>query len=126
VDYYAVKSLHVSAVVLSYALFFLRGVWMLQGSPRLGARWVRTVPHVVDSVLLAAAVVLVLMLREYPFGTGWLTAKTIWLVVYIGLGTVALRRGRSKRVRLRAWIAAQAVFVYIVSVALTKNPFVLF
>jgi uncharacterized membrane protein SirB2 len=126
VDYYAVKSLHVSAVVLSYALFFLRGVWMLQGSPRLGARWVRTVPHVVDSVLLAAAVVLVLMLREYPFGTGWLTAKTIGLVVYIGLGTVALRRGRSKRVRLRAWIAAQAVFVYIVSVALTKNPFVLF
>jgi uncharacterized membrane protein SirB2 len=84
------------------------------------------VPHVVDSVLLAAAVVLVLMLREYPFGTGWLTAKTIGLVVYIGLGTVALRRGRSKRVRLRAWIAAQAVFVYIVSVALTKNPFVLF
>jgi uncharacterized membrane protein SirB2 len=126
VDYYAVKSLHVSAVVLSYALFFLRGVWMLQGSPRLGARWVRTVPHVVDTVLLAAAVVLVFMLRQYPFGTGWLTAKVIGLVVYIGLGTVALRRGRSQRVRLRAWIAAQAVFVYIVSVALTKNPLVLF
>jgi uncharacterized membrane protein SirB2 len=126
VDHYAVKSLHVSAVVLSYALFFLRGVWMLQGSPRLGARWVRTVPHVVDTVLLAAAVVLVFMLRQYPFGTGWLTAKVIGLVVYIGLGTVALRRGRSQRVRLRAWIAAQAVFVYIVSVALTKNPFVLF
>ena len=125
-DYYAVKSLHVSAVVLSYALFFVRGVWMLQGSPRLGARWVRTVPHVVDTVLLAAAVVLVFVLRQYPLGTGWLTAKAIGLVVYIGLGTVALRRGRSKRVRVRAWIAAQAVFAYIVSVAATKNPSVLF
>jgi uncharacterized membrane protein SirB2 len=126
VDYYAFKSLHISAVVLSYTLFFVRGVWMLRGSPRLAARWVKIVPHVVDTVLLAAAVVLVLMLRQYPLGADWLTAKVVGLVVYIGLGSVALKRGKSKRVRRRAWFAAQVVFLYIVSVALTKNPLVIF
>ena len=125
-DYYTFKLLHVLAVALSYALFFVRGVWMLRESPQLGTRWVKIVPHVVDTVLLAAGVVLVYMLRQYPFGSGWLTAKVIGLVVYIGLGMVALKHGRSKRVRLRAWIAAQAVFLYIVSVALTKNPLVIF
>jgi hypothetical protein len=35
---------------------------------------------------------------------------------------VALKRGRSKRTRIAAWIAAQAVFLYIVTVAVTRNP----
>ena len=125
-DYYAVKTLHVTAVVLSCALFFVRGVWMLQDSAQREARWVAIVPHVVDTVLLTAAVVLAYMLAQYPFGADWLTAKVIGLVIYVGLGTVALKRGRSKQLRLRAWIGAQAVFLYIVAVALTKNPFVIF
>jgi uncharacterized membrane protein SirB2 len=62
------------------------------------------------------------MSRQYPFVSAWLTAKVLALVLYIGLGTIALKRGRSKRTRVAAWIAAQLVLLYIVSVAFTRDP----
>jgi uncharacterized membrane protein SirB2 len=95
---------------------------MIRGSPRLASRWVRIVPHVVDTLLLASAVALAVLLRQNPLVQPWLAAKLIALGAYIGLGTVALKRGRTPRIRIVAWIAAQAVFVYIVCVALTRNP----
>ena len=64
---------------------------------------------------------LAIVLRQYPFVDGWLTAKVVALVVYIVLGTIALKRGRSRGTRIVAWIAAQAVFLYIVGVALTRD-----
>ena len=124
-DYLALKSIHVASVVASFSLFFVRGVWMLRDSPLLRARWVRIAPHIIDTVLLASAIALAYMLRQYPFGSGWLTAKVLGLVVYIVLGTVALKRGQTRRIRAGAWLAALAVFLYIVSVARTKNPLVL-
>jgi uncharacterized membrane protein SirB2 len=95
---------------------------MIAESPRLAARWTRVVPHVVDTVLLASAVALAWRLQQAPFVDGWLTAKVIGVVVYIALGVVALRRGRTKAQRVGAWLAAQAVFWYIVAVALTRQP----
>ena len=121
-DYLALKAIHVSSVVTSYTLFFVRGVWMMQSPHRLTRRWVRIVPHVVDTALLASAIAMAVTIRQYPFVVGWLTAKVIGLVVYIGLGTIALKRGKSRRVRVIAWVAAQVVFAYIVAVALTRNP----
>jgi len=116
------KYVHVSSVLLSIAGFIVRGVWMMQGSPRLNARWVRIVPHVVDTVLLVSAVWLAFAIHQYPFVHGWLTAKVVGLVVYIALGMIALRRGRTRGVRIGAFVAALAVFAYIVAVAVTHNP----
>lgn len=116
------KMIHVAAVATSYALFVLRGVWMMRGSSLLQARWVRIVPHVVDTVLLASAVALSILLAQYPFTSGWLTAKVLALVLYIVLGTIALKRGRTKRARVAAWLTAQLVFLYIVAVASTRDP----
>jgi uncharacterized membrane protein SirB2 len=121
-DYTILKSVHIGTVVASYALFVLRGVWMMRQSARLYEGWVRIVPHVVDTVLLASAIALAVMLRQSPLASGWLMAKVIALVVYIVLGTIALKRGRSRAIRITAWIAAQAVFLYIVCVAVTRNP----
>jgi uncharacterized membrane protein SirB2 len=120
-DYLALKITHVSCAGISYALFVVRGIWMMRGAQVLHRRWVRIVPHVVDTVLLASAVALVVMSRQYPLVNGWLTAKLAALLVYIGLGMVALRHGRTRRVRVTAWLAAQGVFFYIVAVALTRN-----
>ncbi|MEI2743302.1 MAG: SirB2 family protein [Candidatus Competibacter sp.] len=120
--YVALKHLHLTAVVLSFTLFVLRGVWMLIDSPRLRRPWVRVVPHVIDTVLLASALGLVAILHQYPLVHGWLTAKVAALIVYIVLGSIALKRGSSKPVRAAAWIAALAVFGYIVSVALSRSP----
>jgi uncharacterized membrane protein SirB2 len=95
---------------------------MLIDSPWLQQRWVRITPHVIDTVLLASAIGLALILEQYPFVHGWLTAKVLGLIAYIILGSIALKRGRTKPIRAAAWVAALAVFGYIVSVALTRHP----
>ncbi len=120
--YTTVKHLHLTTVILSFSLFFLRGLWMLTDSPRLQRTWVKIVPHAIDTVLLASAITLTIMIHQYPIVNGWLTAKVLALLVYIGLGTVALKRGGTKRVRILAWLGALLVFGYIVAVALRHNP----
>lgn len=119
--YLAIKHLHMACAALTGALFLLRGAWMLADSPQLQRRWVRIVPHVIDTVLLASALVMVVWSRQYPFAQDWLTAKLFALIVYIGLGTVALKRGNTKRVRAAAFIGALLVFAYIVKVAVTRQ-----
>lgn len=121
-DYVALKQLHVACAALSYIGFFARGIWMIRGSAALERRWVRIVPHVNDTVLLASAIALAAMSRQYPFVQGWLTAKVVALVLYIGLGMLALKPGRARPQRIAAWLAAQVVFIYIVWVAITRNP----
>ena len=120
--YFLVKYVHVGSVVLSLAGFVARGGLMLAGSPLLQARFVRVAPHVVDTVLLASAAWLAWVLHQYPFVHGWLTAKVLGLIAYIVLGAVALRRGRSKAIRIGAFAGAVLAAAYIVAVALTKNP----
>ncbi|MBK9114136.1 MAG: SirB2 family protein [Betaproteobacteria bacterium] len=120
--YAALKNLHVACVAASLALFVLRGAWMLRAPDRLRVRWVRVVPHVVDTLLLASAIALAVLLRLDPLAHGWLAAKIAGLFAYIALGTVALKRGRTRDGRIAAFAAALAVYAYIVSVAITKSP----
>jgi len=117
-----IKSIHVTSVALSYSLFFLRGVWMLRDSRSLQQRWVKFAPHTVDSVLLASAIALAWQLGISPLEAPWLAAKIVALLAYIVIGSVALKRGKTRRIRIIAWLTAQAVFIYIVSVAVTHNP----
>ena len=121
-DYSTVKTIHQSAVALSFAGFFARGLGALGGAAWVRARPAKTLPHVVDSVLLLSALWLAWTLRLNPAGAPWLLAKIVGLVAYIGLGMVALKDGRPRALRATAWLAALLVFGYIVSVALTKSP----
>jgi uncharacterized membrane protein SirB2 len=117
VGYETLRAAHVAAVVISIGLFALRGAWMLADSPLLTTRVVRILPHVVDTVLLAAGVGLAVLSHQYPFVQPWLTAKIVGLVLYIVLGTIALKRGRSRGVRILALAAALAVVAWIVATA---------
>lgn len=119
--YQAIKHIHVTCVILSLAGFALRGVWMLVDSRLLTHRLTRVLPHVVDTVLLGSAITLAVMIEQYPLQAPWVTAKVIGLIVYILLGAVALKRGRTRAVRGAAFVAALLVFSWIVSVALSKN-----
>ena len=119
--YQAIKHIHVTCVILSLAGFALRGVWMLVDSRLLTHRLTRVLPHVVDTVLLGSAITLAVMIEQYPLQAPWVTAKVIGLIVYILLGAVALKRGRTRAVRATAFVAALLVFSWIVSVALSKN-----
>ena len=125
-NYPAIKNIHITFAAVSGAFFLLRGLWMLLDSPMLQQRWVKIVPHVVDTLLLTSALVLVLWSGQYPFVQTWLTAKVLALVAYIVLGTIALKRGKSKGVRSFALVAALATFPYIVAVAQTRQAGVVF
>lgn len=121
-DYPAVKLIHQGAVTLSIAGFLARGAGSLSGAAWVRSRCARTLPHLVDTVLLASAIALAWTLRLNPLETPWLAAKIVGLLVYIGLGMVALKPTRPRAVRAAAWLAALACFAQIVATALTKSP----
>ena len=116
-----VKSIHIICAVLSFTGFFIRGIWMLMDSQRLNQRMVKIAPHIIDTVLLLSAIIMVVQWRLLPSEQPWLTAKILALVVYIGAGMVALRFGRTKPIRLTAWLFGLITFSYIASVAITKS-----
>lgn len=121
-DYGTLKMVHESAVAVSFTGFFARGVGTLRNAGWVRHRAARTLPHLVDTVLIVSAVWLAFILRLTPANSPWIAAKIAGLVVYIALGMVALRFGRTKAARATAWIAAMLTFGYIVSVAIVKDP----
>jgi uncharacterized membrane protein SirB2 len=120
--YVAIKHLHVACVIVSIAGFILRSLLILAGSPILRQKWLRWAPHVNDTLLLTAAIALSVSSAQYPFVEPWLTAKIFGLIAYIILGSLALKAGRSRGIRLAAWLGALATFAYVASVALSKSP----
>lgn len=121
-SYTLLKSIHMTAAAISYALFVLRGIWRFSGSPIAARRWTKVVPHLNDTVLLVAAIAMVWQLPSLAGWHAFLTAKLVGLAGYILLGMAAFRWAKGLRARVTAWLAAQAAFVYIVGVALTKSP----
>jgi uncharacterized membrane protein SirB2 len=120
--YHALRAIHIGCAALTIALFFARGLLMISGSPLLQQRATRIVPVVIDTVLLASAIALTMAIRQYPFTTPWLTAKVVLLAVYIVLGSIALRRGRTRAIRISAFVAALATVAFLVTVALSHQP----
>jgi len=121
-----IKWLHMACALLSGGGFFIRGILMMRESAWLQVRMVKIAPHVVDTVLLLSAIALASQWGWAALQLPWLLAKIMALLVYIGLGVVALRAGRSKRGRVLAWLAALLVFAYMITVAVSKNPLVFF
>lgn len=95
---------------------------MLHDSPLVQSRQVKLARDIVDSTLLLSAILLAWQLGYSPLEHAWLATKIIALAVYIVIGSVALKRGKSKRIRLIAWLVAQLIFIYIVSVAMMHDP----
>jgi uncharacterized membrane protein SirB2 len=120
-SYVVAKHIHITCVALTGSLFLLRGICAWRQSAILKARWLRTLPHLVDTLLLASAVTMAILSRQYPFVQDWLTAKVLALVVYIALGSIALKPGRGSVVRVAAFFGAIATLAYIVGVAVTKR-----
>lgn len=125
-DYATIKLIHQTAVTLSVSGFFVRGAASLLGASWVRGRMARTVPHLVDSLLLLSGLMLAWTLRLTPDRAPWLLAKLAGLVVYVGLGVVALRPGRPRGIRAAAWIGALAVVGWMVSVAIIKHPLGIF
>ncbi|MDZ7753081.1 MAG: SirB2 family protein [Gammaproteobacteria bacterium] len=120
--YLLLKQLHVALVLLSLGGFVLRGWWMLRESALLRRRLTRVLPHGVDTLLLASGVGLALWAHLNPLHQPWLMAKLVALLVYILLGTLALKRGRTRTIRIVALVAALGVYGYMLAVAIHHDP----
>lgn len=112
-----IKSLHMFCAALSISGFFVRGLWMLADSAYLQRRWVKILPHMIDSVLLFSGVSLAVLLQQNLLEQQWLQVKLLLLLIYIVLGSIALKRGRNKIQKTVTWLAALLVALTIVLIA---------
>ena len=118
IEFYSqIKWLHIIAVICSGSLFFVRGLMLLNNMKVAMAAPVRYLSYSIDTVLLTAALMLATMLPSAVFANGWLLEKIILLVVYIVLGSLALKRSRHAKNRLWFFIAAISVYAFMFSVA---------
>lgn len=123
--YFAIKHIHLTAIALSVILLLIRFYWSVTHSQMLNKKWVRIVPHVIDTVLLASALTLCVIIAQYPFVHGWVTEKVIGVVLYIFLGLVALKKAKTIPIKSLAMVGAIAVLAVIGKLAITKQAFIL-
>ncbi len=120
--YPQIRLVHIACIVLSGTVFFLRGTCALAG-----ARWpmwlrVRFASYSIDTALLTAALMLVVTLPSAVFANGWLAAKLALLVVYIVLGSFALKRAITRLRRALCFVAATSVYLWIAAIARAHDP----
>jgi uncharacterized membrane protein SirB2 len=120
--YPEIRWVHIAAVLTSGSLFALRGIAMLAGARWYMAAPLRYLSYTIDTVLLTAAFMLATILHQYPFVHAWLTVKVLLLIVYVVLGSYALKRGATRLVRAWAFLAALLVYGYILGVARAHDP----
>ncbi len=122
-SYLILKHLHMTTVALSGLFFAVRGVWLLQNSPQLAAKWVKISPHIIDTILLLSAIGLLVVGHQFPV---WVHVKITLLVVYIALGVMAFKKAKTPSQRAGFLSAGILVYLFIISVAITKSPLGIF
>lgn len=122
VDYYPLlKASHIGLALLSEGLFAGRGLGVLMGASLPMAPVMRS-SMVIDSALLAAALLPLAALQFQPLAAPWLQVKLALLVGYIVFGTLALRRARTPTGRALAFVAALTCYTLIIAVARSHDP----
>lgn len=120
--YPQIKQFHVFVALLSGGLFALRGACVLGGAAWPMHAPVRWLSYAIDTALLTAALMLLTILPGAMFANGWLVAKLSLLVVYVVLGSFALKRARGPRARLFFYFAALAAFACVYATARSHQP----
>ncbi|MCS6947609.1 MAG: SirB2 family protein [Steroidobacteraceae bacterium] len=121
--YPLLRQLHIVCAIVNGALFATRGLLALRGRQRLADHAaVRYFSYANDSVLLGAALLLLATLSLAPLQTAWLALKLALVVIYIVLGSLSLRRARTRAGRQRCFIAAVLLYVAIFGIARAHDP----
>jgi len=119
--YEILKHTHLTALSLSFVLFFVRGYLMMRESNAAKHKLFLIAPHVVNLILIVSGISLAVLLHINPANQPWLATKLVALVVYIALGILTFKHPKLQ-VRKILWLLALVVFAFIVSVAESKNP----
>lgn len=116
------KYIHIVSVAVSFALFFVRGLWIIRSYPHIEERWTRILPHVVDTVLLISAVWMLMSLPGKGWPGDWLTLKLLLIVLYVALAQYVFRAARGTVIRILLWAVALLAFLFVTTVAVLKDP----
>lgn len=115
--YTLLRVVHLAAVALSGCLFMGRGAAMLLGLQNMMHPALRYLSYAIDTVLLGSAIALAATLALNPLQTPWLALKIGLVMLYIVLGSLALKRARTRQGKLLAYGGALICFVMIAHVA---------
>lgn len=121
--YEVVKHLHLSAMLLSVLLFLFRFVLTLKGATYLSKKWLKILPHIVDTVWLVSAIVLCVMLQQYPLTEGWVTEKLLAFIMYMLMVTISLKLAKTNLMRFVGLVGALSWLAYAGKVAVTKHAY---
>lgn len=121
-----IKTLHIATVYVTLLLFIGRGFRIYILNKPLVSRWLKILPHINDTILLITGILLAIRVQQYPFVHQWLTVKIICLIAYIILGMMAMKWLRATKAGLISWVGAIAILLFMITVALNKQPAGLF
>ncbi|MBZ9610127.1 SirB2 family protein [Rheinheimera maricola] len=119
--YMAYKHFHLLMVVLSVSFLLVRYAMSLKPAAMLQTKFFKIAPHVIDTLLLVSAVLLMIALQQYPFFHAWLTEKFLAVLAYIALGVMAFK-GRTGLIRWICFLGALGWLGLVLRVAITKQP----
>ena len=120
------KYVHIVAVAASFALLFVRGLWVMRSYPSPQESWVRVLPHVVDAVLVGSAVALLFETQKLGWPGAWMTLKLAYVAAYVVLALVLLRSSKAIVLKILTWLAAVFLFLFITTVAVLRHPLGIF
>lgn len=118
------KHIHLLFVAL-VTLTFLARVALTKFRPELlGHKWIKLSPHILATLLLLSGTALVFQGNWLAGDYGWIVAKLLLMLAFIGLGIMTMREQGQKR--WMAFAGAMFVLFYIIKVAFSKQIFFFF
>lgn len=118
-----IKYIHITFVTLTFISFSIRAYWMYTGSALLHHKAVKIVPHIIDTLLLLSGLTTAVMLYGDFYRQLWLLYKLLLVILYIILGSLALKLGKTRPLRVAAAAGAWIVFIYIILIAINHDVF---
>jgi uncharacterized membrane protein SirB2 len=125
-NYLTLKYLHIICVAGSFSLFFIRGIWLLRSYPHAQEPWIRALPHVIDSLLVASAIGMLALGPKGVWDGNWMLVKVVLVVVYAVMSVLLLRLAKGKVQKILLWVAALLVFLFATTVSVLHHPLGIF
>ena len=117
-----IKYVHITSVAASFALFFVRGFWVMRSYPQPQEPWVRILPHLVDGLLVASAIGVFILSPQKGWPGDWLTVKLALIVLYVGMAQYLFHVARAIVIKALVWLLALLVFLFVTTIAVLHDP----
>jgi uncharacterized membrane protein SirB2 len=115
------KITHLTFITLSFLLFCIRGYLMLHKLNTSNSRIFLFAPHLINALLISSGVGLAVALHLNPATEVWLATKLAALIAYIILGIISFKHPKHI-IKKMCWLLALLDFMFMASVAYSKNP----